>query len=71
MKYEYKIQARDNGKDWRMLYNIYENLFTVREAVNNYIKIDKKIGDKVDYRIIYREIPDWDFLEEYKYEEEM
>ena len=70
MKYEYKIQIRDNGKDWRMLYNIYESLFAVREAVGSYIKIDKKIGNQADYRIIYRIVPDWDFLEEYSYEVE-
>ena len=71
MKYEYKIQTRDDGKNWRMLYHIYTSLFAVREAVDNYIKIDRKVGDKADYRIVCRRVPDWDFLEEYKYEEEM
>lgn len=74
MKYEYQIQVRENGQDWTVDWveqdRVYKSLKEVRETVNWYMEVDKAVDKKRDYRIMYRLIPYWDFLEEYDYEEE-
>lgn len=70
MKYEYQLQAREEGQDWFICDGIFESLFSVRETMDWFMKTDKKLNKKRDYRIMCRIVPRWDFLEEYDYEEE-
>lgn len=62
MKYEYQIQVKEhNGDKWFTIYHTFESLLMCRRKVDEL----REAYVEVDFRIMYRLIPDWDCLEEY------
>lgn len=67
MKYEYQIQVKEHkGDKWFTIYHTFESLLMCRRKVDGL----RETYAEVDFRIMYRLIPDWDFLEEYSSEVE-
>ena len=67
MKYEYQIQVKDHrGDKWFAIGHNLESLLMCRRKVDEL----KKVYTEDDFRIMYRLVPDWDFLEGYSSEVE-
>lgn len=67
MKYEYQIQAKEHkGDKWLTVGHALESLLMCRRKVDEL----RETYAEDDFRIMYRLVPDWDFLEEYSSEVE-
>ena len=67
MKYEYQIQVKDHrGDKWLAIGHNLESLLMCRRKVDEL----KEVYTEDDFRIMYRLVPDWDFLEGYSSEVE-
>lgn len=62
MKYEYQIQVKEyKGDKWFAIGHTLESLLMCRRKVDEL----KEVYKEDDFRIMYRLVPDWDFLEGY------
>ena len=67
MKYEYQIQVKyHRGDKWFAIGHNLESLLMCRRKVDEL----KEVYTEDDFRIMYRLVPDWDFLEGYSSEVE-
>lgn len=67
MKYEYQIQVKEyKGNKWFAIGHNLESLLMCRKKVDEL----KEEYTEDDFRIMYRLVPDWIFLEEYNSEVE-
>lgn len=69
MKHEYQIQVKVKeykGDKWFSIGHNFENLLMCRRRVDEL----REMYAEVDFRIMYRLVPDWIFLEEYSSEVE-
>ena len=67
MKYEYQIQVKEHkGDKWFPIGHTLESLLMCRRKVDEL----KEVYMEDDFRIMYRLVPDWDFLEGYSIEVE-
>lgn len=67
MKYEYQIQVKEyKGNKWFAIGHNLESLLMCRRKVDEL----KETYTEDDFRIMYRLVPDWVFLEEYNSEVE-
>ena len=67
MKYEYQIQVKEyKSNKWFAIGHNLESLLMCRRKVDEL----KETYAEDDFRIMYRLVPDWCFLEEYSSEVE-
>lgn len=60
MKYEYQIQVKEyEGDKWFAIGHTLESLLMCRRKVDEL----KEVYTDNDFRIMYRLVPDWNFLE--------
>lgn len=65
MKYEYQIQVKEHKTNkWFAIGHTLESLSMSRRKVDEL----KEVYAEDDFRIMYRLVPDWAFLEEYRSE---
>ena len=65
MKYEYQTQVKEHKEDkWFSIGHTLESLLMCRKKVDEL----RETYAEVDFRIMYRAVPDWYFLEEYSSE---
>ena len=67
MKYEYQIQVKEHkGDKWFTIYHTFESLLMCRRKIDEL----RETYVEDDFRIMYRLVPDWCFLEGYSSEVE-
>jgi len=68
MKYEYQIQVKERkGDKWFAIGHPFESLLMCRRKID---ELRERYDVEDDFRIMYRLVPDWDFLEGYSGEVE-
>lgn len=67
MKYEYQVQVKENkGDKWFAIGHTFESLLMCRRKIDEL----RETYMEDDFRIMYRLVPDWGFLEGYSSEVE-